>query len=397
MKRTHLRGDVVQRIDRFNLGRDPELLARKYEAMRNSPFAFLRATAHLFYEDLPKHPLLRSAPPAWLCGDLHLENIGTYKGDNRLVYFDVNDFDEAALGPCTWDALRCAISILVGTEALGIDRAGRKALCRGFIDSYGDALASGKARWVERESSDGMVLALIESVRLRKRKGFLDKRTVLAGGKRSIRIDGKKALPISAERRKKVMRFMEQFAKQQPDPKFFRPIDVARRIAGLGSLGLERYVVLVRGKGSPDGNYLIDLKHQPAPANQQRLIQKQPRWGSDAERVAEVQRRCQAISPAFLHAVKIDGRPFLMKGLQPTADKILLANWGGKTRNLEHLFRTHGHVLAWAQLRSSGREGSAIADDLIGFGAPDKWRGELLELARSGAAKVFEDWAGFRA
>jgi len=40
---------------------------------------------------------------------------------------------------------------------------------------------------------------------------------------------------------------------------------VARRIAGTGSLGVERYVLLIEGKGSPDGNYLLDLK-QALPA-----------------------------------------------------------------------------------------------------------------------------------
>ena len=31
-------------------------------------------------------------------------------------------------------------------------------------------------------------------------------------------------------------------------------LDVARRIAGTGSLGVERYAILVEGKGSPDIN-----------------------------------------------------------------------------------------------------------------------------------------------
>jgi len=32
--------------------------------------------------------------------------LGTYKGDNRLVYFDINDFDEAVLAACTFDVTR---------------------------------------------------------------------------------------------------------------------------------------------------------------------------------------------------------------------------------------------------------------------------------------------------
>ena len=86
---------VVHSIAEFNRGRDPERLAMKLRAMRADPFVFLRGTCHLFYARLPRDPLLRSAPPTWLCGDLHLQNMGSYKGDNRLVYYDINDFDEA--------------------------------------------------------------------------------------------------------------------------------------------------------------------------------------------------------------------------------------------------------------------------------------------------------------
>jgi len=65
-------------ILRFNEGRDPERLDMKYEAMRQSPFAFFRGTCHLFWEDWPRDSPLDSAPATWVCGDLHLENFGTY-------------------------------------------------------------------------------------------------------------------------------------------------------------------------------------------------------------------------------------------------------------------------------------------------------------------------------
>lgn len=84
---------IIARIERYNQGREAERLALKYRAMRADPFVFLRGTCHLFYADLPDRPLLSAAPLTWICGDLHVENFGTYKGDNRLVYFDLNDFD----------------------------------------------------------------------------------------------------------------------------------------------------------------------------------------------------------------------------------------------------------------------------------------------------------------
>ena len=105
--------DVVQRIQSFNFGREPERLRLKYQAMRADAFAFLRGTCHLFYEDWPRSTPLNNAPATWICGDLHVENFGTYKGDNRLAYFDINDFDEAALAPSTWDLARFITSVLV--------------------------------------------------------------------------------------------------------------------------------------------------------------------------------------------------------------------------------------------------------------------------------------------
>src|SRR5471032_2060513 len=85
---------IVKIIASFNAGRDPERFAMKYKAMRSSPFVFLRGTCHLFNERLPRAKVLDDAPPVWICGDMHLENFCSYKADNRLIYFDNNDFDE---------------------------------------------------------------------------------------------------------------------------------------------------------------------------------------------------------------------------------------------------------------------------------------------------------------
>src|ERR1700755_3447904 len=105
--------DVADEIARFNAGRDPDRLAMKYARMRASPFVFLSETCNLFYKRLSKGTVLDGSPHAWICGDMHLENFGSYKGDNRLIYFDLNDFDEAALAPCTWEPARLLVSLHV--------------------------------------------------------------------------------------------------------------------------------------------------------------------------------------------------------------------------------------------------------------------------------------------
>jgi uncharacterized protein (DUF2252 family) len=246
--------DAVDQIRHYNAGREPERLAMKYAAMRRGAFPFLRASCHLFYARLPSDPFLSAAPSAWCCGDLHLENFGSYKGDRggdkRLAYFDINDFDESALAPLSWDVLRFITSVLVGAKDMALRQREAHALCLAFLDAYGATLAGGKAGWIEAETSSGLVRALFDEVAQRSRRDFLDRRTEVKGKRRQIRIDGKKALAASDAERAHVTAVLDRFARSQDTPAFFAPLDVARRIAGTGSLGLERYIILVQGRGA---------------------------------------------------------------------------------------------------------------------------------------------------
>src|SRR5262249_54377069 len=152
----------------FNADRDPKFLLLKYKALRESPFAFFRGTCHLFYEDWPGRSTLNDAPAAWICGDLHPDNFGTYKAANRLVYFGMNDFDEAALAQCTWDISRMVTGIFVGAHDLKIAGSQALTLTEAFLDSYTHALGEGQIRTLERETASGMVRTLLLELTRRK-------------------------------------------------------------------------------------------------------------------------------------------------------------------------------------------------------------------------------------
>jgi uncharacterized protein (DUF2252 family) len=389
------RRNVIERILIFNQGRDPDRLMLKYRAMRADAFAFLRGTCHLFYQDWPANSSLNDAPSAWICGDLHLENFGSFKGDNRLTYFDVNDFDEAALAPATWELGRFLTSVLVGAKTLEVNHSEAIALCHCFLDSYTAALQDGKARWLERATAEGMVKNLLSGLKKRSRSEFIDSRTRFQHGKRRLRLEDKLALPAADADYQKILLFMAAFAASQPNPKFFKVLDVARRIAGTGSLGIERYVILVEGTGSSAGNYLLDLKYEPGSALAPYLTLPQPEWGTEAERVVSIQRRGQAVSPAFLNAVQIGDRSYVMRELLPNTDRLHLELWDGKLRRLKKVMHAMGNVMAWGHLRSSGRQGSAIADEWIAFAARSDWRGPLLEYAEGYAQQIVTDWHEF--
>jgi len=387
---------ITARITRYHEGRAADLLELKYAAMASSPFAFYRGSCQLFEDAWPARSALRDFPAVWSCGDLHFENLGCYKGDNRLVYFDLNDFDEAALLPVSWDLVRFTASVMVGAPELCVGASDATALANLYLDAFNAALAWGKARWVERDTATGMARELLDTVRERKRKTLLAERTKEKGGRRRIRIDGVKALAASREQTASVTKVVERLGADLGRKKFYRVLDVARRVAGCGSLGLARFIVLVEGKGSPRGNYLLDLKEARAPASKGESPFKQPSWKTDAERIVAVQSRVQAVSPALLASVKMNGEGFVLRELQPLQDRMRMEAWGGNIENLRDAMTTMGRVTAWAALRASGRQGAAIADDLIAFANERTWRRGVLAMARRVANGTLSEWREFR-
>ena len=155
-------------------------------------------------------------------------------------------------------------------------------------------------------------------------------------------------------------------------------------------------MLLVEGRGAPDGNFLLDLKQALPASPQSRLTLPQPAWADSAARTVAVQQRMQAITPALLQPVQYAGSSWLLRELQPSSSKLALAAWGGKLNRLEGVLQTMGAALAWAQLRSSGRDGSAPADALIDFASRPWWRIPLLDYAQAYALVVAEDWRRFR-
>src|SRR6185503_11251603 len=136
--------------DRSDTARFSGIFERKVMRMSVSPLAYLRGTAPLFYGLLKSHPDLEkgAAGEGWLCGDAHLENFGVYrtaphgalkKGKRAPVVFDINDFDEAVIGPWRYDVLRLLTSLILGGRELGADGRGSIERSRLLLEPYVDA------------------------------------------------------------------------------------------------------------------------------------------------------------------------------------------------------------------------------------------------------------------
>jgi uncharacterized protein (DUF2252 family) len=384
--------DTNQAIVEFNASRDPERLALKYARLRADAFAFLRGTAHLFYEQLDPSMLPRHAPLVWACGDLHLQNFGCFKGANRLVYFDLNDFDEAALAPVSWELVRMLASILVAGESLRISPIDADSLMRGFLVAYAQAIVQGKAGWVERETAQEPVRSLLEGTRQRPRAQLLDHYTRVVSGRRQFRLDARRTLKVSDEDRRRAVDLVGRYAAHSDSPTFYEVLDVARRIAGIGSLGLERYVVLVVGKGTLDTHHLIDVKRAQPSALAAQLSPGQPDWLSQAHRICAIQDRMQACTMAHLAPVARRQKSYVVRELQPHEDRLDLQACAGNPDHLLAPLEQMARVLAWDQLRASGRQGADSADALMAFCSSRGWKGALRRAARAAAASTLAQW-----
>jgi uncharacterized protein (DUF2252 family) len=154
----------------------------------------------------------------------------------------------------------------------------------------------------------------------------------------------------------------------------------------------------VRGKGSPDGNYLLDLKQALPSAPQRRVPIRQPAWPSEAARVVTLQRRMQAVSMAFLEAVDWRGESYVLRGLQPSEDRVSLSAPGVGFDAIRGAIRTMAGVMASAHLRASGRQGASIADEFVAFGsAVSLWKAPMLDVSVLAAQQVQADFRAYSA
>ena len=118
--------------------RVPELVPIRHGRMLVSPFTYYRGAALPMASDLSTTPV--SGLRVQLCGDAHLSNFGIFGSPERHLFFDVNDFDETAIGPWEWDVKRLAASLEVAARENGYRRKERQRIVADAIRSYRQAI-----------------------------------------------------------------------------------------------------------------------------------------------------------------------------------------------------------------------------------------------------------------
>jgi Uncharacterized protein conserved in bacteria (DUF2252) len=206
----------------------PADLESKHRQMAEALFPFLRATYYRWAQRWPEVcGELAGAPQVLAVGDLHVENFGTWRDAEGRLIWGVNDFDEAWPLPYTNDLVRLAASAQMAIEAnhLSLDV---KDAARAILAGYSESLAAGGCAFVLAEHHSAlrdMAVHRLKDVGL-----FWDKL------EQCPPVKGK--LPAGAA--KGIARLLPQ-----PD----LPRRHVHRVAGLGSLGRQRFVALADWHG----------------------------------------------------------------------------------------------------------------------------------------------------
>jgi uncharacterized protein (DUF2252 family) len=328
--------DVLTREFGELMALDPAAFRRKFRKMAASPFAFYRGSASLFYADqtgayrddsfLDEH-----TSRVWIHGDLHAENFGTYMNSSGVLVFNVNDFDEAYVGPFSWDLKRFAASVaLIGYQKALSDE-NITALVTTFARSYltelraiaaggDDAIGS-----ITLDNADGVLRRVLQEARLNTRVDLLEGQTTIDDYERRFslldgvyEVDEATAATVRAA-------FGDYLATL---PEATRPVssnikDIKlRKGVGIGSAGLPSYNLLLEGHTQAlENDVIIYMKQAQVPAVARWIDDERVRsyFQHQGHRTAESQRALQAHADPWLGYTSLNGVGQLVAEVSPYA------------------------------------------------------------------------------
>jgi uncharacterized protein (DUF2252 family) len=330
---------------------------------------------------------------AQLCGDAHLSNFGAFASPERILLFDVNDFDETLPGPFEYDVKRMAASFTIAGRNNGFSKADTRAATLASVTAYRETMAEfAQMRtmdiWYARLDEDELISnirglvtevateakgAKAEKERKKEKKDETEEKQAKRAEKRAVQqvekahtrdslqalsklgelVDGRYRIvsqpPIVVPLRDLAATYglsaddaegaiHEQFrayrATLEDDRRHlleqFQIVDAARKVVGVGSVGTRAFIVLLQGRDAQDPLF---LQIKEATASVLEPYVRKSRYRQHGERVVQGQRLMQAASDIYL----------------------------GWTKGLDE--RRHFY---WRQLRDM--KGSAIVEAMTPFG-----------------------------
>jgi uncharacterized protein (DUF2252 family) len=355
-----------------------------------SPFSYFRGAALPMASDLAATPV--SGLAVQVCGDAHLSNFGIFGSAERLLVFDVNDFDETLPGPWEWDVKRLAASMEVAGRDNGFPGKKRREIVAATVASYrqamrGFATMTNLDVWYARADMNQVRAQFEPQLKARQRKlvdkGLAKARTRdsmqevakltrIVNGRPRIVSDPPLLVPvdelvpeqtdttgIESELADLIARYQRTL---ETDRGFllgqFEFTDMARKVVGVGSVGTRCWIVLMLGRDQSDPLF---LQVKEAEASVLSRFAGASRYANQGQRVVAGQRLMQASSDIFLGWQRTeagpDGRPrdFYVRQLRDWKFSIDIQIMVPRD------MRMYGELCGWTLARAHARSGDRIA------------------------------------
>lgn len=383
------RPDPVALLEEQGKNRLADLLPIRYGRMLASPFAFYRGAAAIMASDLAHIP--NSGLQVQLCGDAHLANFGGFASPERDLVFDINDFDETLPGPWEWDVKRLVTSFEIAGRERGFKQKERQAAVLGVLAEYRQAMAEFAAmRNLE------VWYALLDETRIVSRWGAEAKQKTLkvfakdfahahtrdnarASEKLTQRRDGMLKIVSTPPLVVPIAELLPQDERQDFDRRLrilvrkfrqslqgdrrhlmekYELVDIARKVVGVGSVGLRTWIVLFVGKDEGDTLFL-QCKESQASVLEPYLGKSL--YADQGRRVVEGQRLMQSASDIFLGWDRASDtldhipRDFYIRQLMDWKLSIDIESMTPNQLNL------YGKMCGWTLARAHARSGNSIA------------------------------------
>jgi uncharacterized protein (DUF2252 family) len=383
------RPDPLTLLEEQARSRVPELVPVRWGRMAASPFAFFRGAALPMASDLAGTPVSGLAVQA--CGDAHLSNFGIFGSAERLLVFDVNDFDETLPGPWEWDVKRLAASLEVAGRDNGFSGKKRREIVLAAVGRYRQAMRgfagmSNLDVWYARADMDQLQAEFQSQLQKRQRKavskGLAKARThdsMQELAKLTHQVDGRpriisdppllvpvdELLPRQVDRKGLESQLDDLIGKYrrtlEANRRFlleeFEVADMARKVVGVGSVGTRCWIILMLGRDKSDPLF---LQVKEAEASVLSRFVGASKYANQGQRAVAGQQLMQASSDIFLGWQRTEGldgksRDFYIRQLRDWKYSIDIADL--RPRGM----RMYGELCGWALARAHACSGDRIA------------------------------------
>jgi uncharacterized protein (DUF2252 family) len=325
--------DLIRLLEESDADRIAGLIPVKYQRMSASPFTFFRGTAIIQARDLAT--ARGSGIIVQACGDCHLANFGGFASPERVLVFDINDFDETLPGPWEWDVKRLGASLILAARDRTFSKTAADEAVRAAAASYRERMAEfAEMKVLDTWYAQVTIDAIKEyfrkdpdiSARLAKKQkkalsqtseAVIPKFTAVVNGLRKI-ADNPPVIyhfqEFTRNFEKQHVKFIEEYKKSLHADRRqlyerFHWQDTVIKVVGVGSVGTRCYLSLLLA--DDDDPLFLQVKEA------RRSVLEPPRgksrYAHQGRRVVEGQRVMQAASDIFLGWTGTTGHDYYVR------------------------------------------------------------------------------------